>query len=125
MATVAEQIRIASAAICQNIDALGEQRPLLSQNVLAQLRNLVEGVLVRLHQGSNDADFSFDAVKPALAYVRSQGKLNFLARFHRLLQVSSSHYTLDGDASERLMLSTTHICIVCEAWYGPPARWTY
>ena len=104
MATVAEQIRIASAAICQNIDALGEQRPLLSQNVLAQLRNLVEGVLVRLHQGSNDADFSFDAVKPALAYVRSQGKLNFLARFHRLLQVSSSHYTLDGDASERLML---------------------
>lgn len=104
MATVAEQIRSASAAICQNIDALGGQRPLLSQNVLAQLRNLVEGVLVRLHLGKDDAEFSFDAVKPALAYVRSQGKLNFLARFHRLLQVSSSHYTLDGDASERLML---------------------
>ncbi len=104
MATVVEQIRSASAAICQNIDALGQQRPLLSQNVLAQLRNLVEGVLVRLHQGTNDAEFTFDAVKPALAYVRSQGKLNFLARFHRLLQASSSHYTLDGDASERLML---------------------
>lgn len=104
MTTVAEQIRSASAAICQNIDALGEQRPLLSQNVLAQLRNLVEGVLVRLHQGTNCAEFSFDAVKPALAHVRGQGKLNFLARFHRLLQASSSHYTLDGDASERLML---------------------
>lgn len=104
MATVAGQIRSASAAICQNIDSLGEQRPLLSQNVLAQLRNLVEGVLVRLHLGTDDAEFSFDAVKPALAYVRSQGKLNFLARFHRLLQASSSHYTLDGDASERLML---------------------
>ena len=104
MATVAEQIGSASAAICQNIDALGEQRPLLSQNVLAQLRNLVEGVLVRLHQGTNDVEFTFDAVKPALAYVRSQGKLHFLARFHRLLQASSSHYTLDGDASERLML---------------------
>lgn len=104
MATISEQIRSASAAICQNIDALGEQRPLLSQNVLAQLRNLVEGALVRLHLGTDDAEFSFDAVKPALAYVRSQGKLNFLAGFHRLLQVSSSHYTLDGDASERLML---------------------
>ncbi|MCW0391562.1 ATP-dependent DNA helicase [Xanthomonas sacchari] len=104
MATVEDQIGSASAAIFKNIDALSEQRPLLSQNVLAQLRNLVEGVMVRLHQGTNDAEFTFDAVKPALAYVRSQGKLNFLARFHRLLQASSSHYTLDGDASERLML---------------------
>lgn len=104
MASVEEQIQRASAAICQNIDALNEQRPLLSQNVLAQLRNLVEGVLVRLHLGTNSAEFNYDAVKPALAYVRSQGKLNFLGRFHRLLQVSSSHYTLDGDASERLML---------------------
>lgn len=104
MTAVAEQIKSASAVICQNIDALSEQRSLLSQNVLAQLRNLVEGVLVRLHRGGNDAEFSFDAVKPALAYVRSQAKLSFLARFHRLLQASSSHYTFDGDASERLML---------------------
>lgn len=104
MASVAEQIQRANAAICQNIDALDEQRPLLSQNVLAQLRNLVEGVLVRLHLGTDGAEFSYDAVKPALAYVRSRGKLNFLGRFHSLLQVSSSHYTLDGDASERLML---------------------
>lgn len=104
MATVAEQITSASEVICQNIDALSEQRPLLSQNVLAQLRNLVEGALVRLHLGKDDAEFSYDLVKPALAYVLSQGKLNFLARFHRLLQGSSSHYTLDGDASERLML---------------------
>ncbi|WBX95208.1 ATP-dependent DNA helicase [Pseudoxanthomonas mexicana] len=104
MASVAQQIQSANAAICQNIEALSEQRPLLSQNVLAQLRNLVEGVLVRLHLDKDGAEFSYDAVKPALAYVRSQGKLNFLSRFHSLLQVSSSHYTLDGDASERLML---------------------
>lgn len=104
MALVAEQVQSANAAICQNIDALGKQRSLLSQNVLAQLRNLVEGVLVRLHLGTGDAEFRYDAVKPALAYVRSHGKLNFLGRFHSLLQVSSSHYTLDGDASERLML---------------------
>jgi len=104
MASIADQIQSASAAICQNIDALGEQRPLLSQNVLAQLRNLVEGVLVRLHLGAGDAHFSYSAVNPALAFVRGQGKLNFLGRFHSLLQVSASHYTLDGDASERLML---------------------
>jgi hypothetical protein len=104
MASVAEQIQSANEAICQNIEALGEQRPLLSQNVLAQLRNLVEGVIVRLHLGADSAEFRYDAVDPALAYVRSQGKLNFLGRFHKLLQASASHYTLDGDASERLML---------------------
>jgi len=104
MASVTEQILMASSAICQNIDALGEQRPLLSQNVLAQLRNLVEGVMVRLHLGTSEAEFSYDVVMPALAFVRGQAKLNFLSRFHSLLQASSSHYTLDGDASERLML---------------------
>lgn len=104
MASVAEQIQSVNDAICQNIAALGEQRPLLSQNLLAQLRNLVEGVIVRLHLGTDGAEFRYEAVEPALAYIRSQGKLNFLGRFHKLLQASASHYTLDGDASERLML---------------------
>ncbi|WP_329763492.1 ATP-dependent RecD-like DNA helicase [Stenotrophomonas geniculata] len=104
MASVADQVIRSSAAICENIAALGGQRPLLSQNVLAQLRNLVEGAMVYLHQGGGAATFTYDAVKPAQAYVRSQGKLGFLARFHRLLQASASHYTLDGDSSERLML---------------------
>jgi len=104
MASVAEQIQSANETICQNIAALVEQRPLLSQNVLAQLRNLVEGVIVRLHLGADGAEFRYEAVEPALAYIRSQGKLNFLGRFHKLLQASASHYTLDGDASERLML---------------------
>lgn len=104
MASVAEQIQSANEAICQNIATLGQQRPLLSQNVLAQLRNLVEGVIVRLHLGADGTEFRYEAVEPALAYIRSQGKINFLGRFHRLLQASASHYTLDGDASERLML---------------------
>jgi hypothetical protein len=104
MASIAEQIQSANEAICQNIAALGEQRPLLSQNVLAQLRNLVEGVIVRLHLGADGAEFRYEAVESALAYIRTQGKLNFLGRFHKLLQASASHYTLDGDASERLML---------------------
>lgn len=104
MASVAEQIQSVNEAICQNIAALREQRPLLSQNLLAQLRNLVEGVIVHLHLGADSAEFRYEAVEPALAYIRSQGQLNFLGRFHKLLQASASHYTLDGDASERLML---------------------
>jgi energy-coupling factor transporter ATP-binding protein EcfA2 len=102
--TVGEQIKSADEAICQNIDSLTDQRALLSQNVLAQLRNLVEGVAVRLHAGRSDAEFNYAAVDPGLAFVKSDAKLNFLGKFHKLIQASASHYTLDGDASERLML---------------------
>jgi len=104
MTTVSKQIQCADEVICRNIQSLADQRALLSQNVLSQLRNLVEGVAVCLHTGSPDAEFNYDAVEPGLAFVRSKGKLNFLGKFHKLIQISASHYTLDGDASERLML---------------------
>jgi hypothetical protein len=102
--TVGEQIQSADEAICRNIELLVDQRALLSQNLLAQLRNLVEGVAVRLHADDSDAEFNYAAVEPGLAFVKGKAKLNFLGKFHKLIQMSASHYTLDGDASERLML---------------------
>ncbi|GAA5157788.1 ATP-dependent RecD-like DNA helicase [Viridibacterium curvum] len=104
MATVSQQIQNSDEAICRNIESLADQRALLSQNVLSQLRNLVEGVAVRLHTGSPDAEFNYPAVEPGLAFVKSKGRFNFLGKFHKLIQQSASHYTWDGDASERLML---------------------
>lgn len=104
MATVSKQIQSADEAICRNIESLAGQRALLSQNILAQLRNLVEGVAVLLHTGAPDAEFNHPVIEPALTFVKSKGKFNFLGKFHKLLQPSASHYTLDGDASERLML---------------------
>ena len=104
MTTVTQQIQSASAVICQNIESLAQQRALLSQNVLSQLRNLVEGAAVLVQSGSPDTPFQYDAVGPAIAFVKSKAKYNFLSKFHNLLQKSASHYTLGGDASERLML---------------------
>lgn len=54
MTTISEHIHAVDAAICGNIDSLSEQRDLLSQNVLAQLRNLIEGVAMLLQSGSPD-----------------------------------------------------------------------
>ena len=104
MTTVIKQIQSADEAICRNIESLADQRALLSQNVLSQLRNLVEGVAVRLHTGSSDAEFNYAAVEPGLTFVKSKARFNFLGKFHKLIQKSASHYTLDGDTSERLML---------------------
>ena len=104
MTTAGEQIRSADEAICQNIESLTDQRELLSQNVIAQLRNLVEGIAVRLHSGSSHAEYNYPAIGLGLAYVKARGQFSFLSRFHKLLEASASHYTMDGDASERLML---------------------
>lgn len=104
MTTVGEQISGADEAICGNINSLTDDRALLSQNLLAQIRNLIEGVAVRLHAGWSDAEFSYPLVGPGLAFVRSKAKLSFLGKFHKLVQASASHYALDGDSSERLML---------------------
>lgn len=104
MTTIGEHLRSTDEAICQNIASLTDQRGLLSQNILSQLRNLVEGTAVRLHQKSSEPEYKYAAVEPGLAYVKSRAQLNFLGRFHKLLQISASHYTVDGDASERLML---------------------
>ena len=50
------------------------------------------------------AEFHYDQVGPALDEVKAKAKFRLLSRFHNLLQASTSHYTLDGDPSERLML---------------------
>lgn len=105
MVTVAEHIASIDKAICANIQTLDDRRDLLSQNILSQMRNLVEGVAVYIHTRRGDTDYDYKkAITPALEWVSSQGKLNFITRFHKLLQPSASHYTFDGDTSERLML---------------------
>ncbi|PPG44398.1 ATP-dependent RecD-like DNA helicase [Rathayibacter sp. AY2B5] len=105
MSTALDQIRAADAAICGAINALTPDRPLLSQQMLGQLRNLVEGVAVRWSTGQPSTDYNYDAIKAALDDLGSAPKkLHFLKRFHKLLQESASHYVVDGDASERLML---------------------
>lgn len=104
MVTVAQHVTSIDAAICANIDALSDRRDLLSQNLLSQMRNLVEGAAVYLHTKDSAAEYDYEAIQAALAAVQANGVLNFVTKFHRLLQPSTSHYTFDGDTSERLML---------------------
>lgn len=104
MTSVGEHLRSTDKAICENIASLSGQRDLMSQNVLAQMRNLVEGVAVRLQAGTSEAEYDYPQIGRGLAFVRGKGQYSFLTKFHKLIEASASHYTLDGDASERLML---------------------
>lgn len=104
MASVQQQVQSADGVIRKSIAGLDDDRGFLSQTILAQLRNLLEGLIVWAHVGESSTEFHYNQVGPALDEVKAKAKFRLLSRFHNLLQASASHYTLDGDPSERLML---------------------
>ncbi|MHB1521870.1 MAG: ATP-dependent DNA helicase [Ferrimicrobium sp.] len=104
MASVDSQIQSADQFITRAIREHKQDRAFLSQIVLSKLRDLVEGVAVRIHTNVGTTEFDYSAIQAALAYVRATGHLNQLRRFHDFLKISASHYTFDADPSERLML---------------------
>ena len=58
--------------ICDNIskkDALGEQ--LLSQNIIAQLRNFVEAVALKIYSLTCETEVTYDEKQKALNYIKS------------------------------------------------------
>lgn len=98
-----QQVRSADGEICQGIASLDDDRGFLSQTILAQLRNLVEGLIAWAYVENPAAEFHYDQGS-ALDEVKAKAKFRLLSRFHNLLRASTSHYTLDGDPSERLIL---------------------
>ena len=99
-------IQDANEVICDNITRFdSNERGLLSQNILGHIRNFVEYVAIKAFSNGTDVnpnDYKLNVV--ALKDTQRHGNLRFLYIFHELLQKSVSHYTIDKDGSERLML---------------------
>ena len=105
MQQIDNQIINIDKVICTNINTqkvLG--RGLTSQNVISQLRNFVEHIALKEYSNGNDITNSYENIQQALAYIKTKGQLKFLHRFHKLLQITASHYTQDEENSERLMI---------------------
>ena len=97
MSSVDAQILSVCENISGNIDSLSHDRALLAQNLLSQLRNLVEAVAVRLQFKDGSREFHYDDTGGAIGWIGSANKqINFIYRFHKLLQMSASHYTPRG-----------------------------
>ncbi len=91
--------------ICRHIDNLAKsERGVVSQDILAQLRNFVEHIMVKVYGKGKDIRADWSTIPEAEKYVRPQSKWKDLTRFHDFLQISVSHYTPDEETSERLML---------------------
>lgn len=91
--------------ICNNIERYsGTDRGFLSQNILSQLRNFIEQIFLKIYSQGQDIESNYHNIKEAKNYVESKGEFKFIRKFHELLQISTSHYTLDEENSERLLL---------------------
>ena len=69
------------------------------------MRNFVEYVAIKAFSNGVDVnpnDYNLNVA--SLKSMQARGDLRFLYRFHEMLQKSISHYTIDKDGSERLML---------------------
>ena len=100
-----EQILNIDKVICRHINSLGTlQRGVVSQDILSQLRNFVEHIMLKFYANGKDIDNSYDNICEAINFVKSRGNLKTLKKFHDYLQIAASHYTLDEENSERLML---------------------
>jgi energy-coupling factor transporter ATP-binding protein EcfA2 len=99
------QILTINKVICRHIDSLASSpRGVVSQDILSQLRNFVEHIMLKFYANGQDIENNYDNICKAIDFVKARGNLKVVRRFHDYLQIVASHYTLDEENSERLML---------------------
>lgn len=106
MLRIDKAIRDVDGVICENIAHFSlSDRGLLSQNILGQTRHFVEYIAIKGYSNGKDVNPNdYDLRVVALKDMQRRGDLRFLYKFHEMLQKSVSHYTVDKDGAERLML---------------------
>ncbi len=87
----------------------------LSENILSQLRNLVEDVVILINNKNNgiNLDSSYLNVEQSMNYVKTKKEYKHLYEFHKYLQGTASHYTPSEDGAERLVrYYYRYICLI-------------
>ncbi len=103
--------------ICDNIakkDALGIK--LLSQNIIAQLRNFVEAIALKIYSLNSQTEVTYEEKQKALRYIKTRDNLSFLRRFHSSLQITASHSTMEPEASSRMMWQYLEFMYECKSF---------
>ena len=101
-----EQILTIDKHIYKSIEKMDiSERGYFSQSILAQLRNFVEHIMLKIYADGQDIENTYPNIQEAIVFVKKMGHLKFLWKFHKSLQVTESHYTSKEEGSERLMLS--------------------
>lgn len=105
MPIIDDQIRVIDRAICRYLDDIDNStRAVISQDILARLKNLVEHVMLKYFSPYADIEDSEENIEKAAEHAQTDGHLKMLYRFRNYLDIVASHFTLDEDGAERLML---------------------
>ena len=105
MGTIENEIMITDKVICRYLDEIEDStRGIISQDILAHLKNLVEHVMLKYYSPNVDIEDSEENIEKAVEHAQTDSRLKVLYRFRNYLDIVASHYTLDEDSSERLML---------------------
>ncbi len=94
-----------SNKICANIEKreVLEDDGLLSQNILASLRNLIEAIIFKVYSLEHEVDFNLEGLRKAVKFVKSKDDMSFLSKFHSRLEVTDSHQSVEPEAALRLI----------------------
>lgn len=116
--TPEKEISYISKVIEKNIfyyDSCLKDKGFLSENILSQLRNLIEDVAILLNNKINDLnlDTHYDNASDSFEAIKGISKYKFLSDFHNYLQGTASHYTPNEDSAERLVkYYYRYICLI-------------
>lgn len=93
--------------IFENIErSTDADRGFLSQNILKELRDLIEHTAVKILsiQEKIELEITYENIVKALDNIKNNGNYRFLSKFHRFVQNSVGHRTPNQENAERLML---------------------
>ncbi len=112
-----KEIQYISRVIEKNISYYEKlnDKGFLSENILSQLRNLVEDVAILINNRENNLSFDthYDNVTPSLDFIRKDSKYKFIWEFYDFLQGTASHYTPSEDGAEKLVgFYFRYICLI-------------
>lgn len=92
-------------AICRHIENIErDDRGVVAQDVVTDLRHFVEHIMLKIYANYQDIEDNYENLCKGIKYVESKGQYKNIVRFHDLLQMVVSHYKPDEENSERLML---------------------
>lgn len=102
---IENQILRSNKAIERHIDHIEiDNRSLVSQDILTDLRTFIQWIMLRIYANDNDVNLAYGNTYNELKVASKNCRIKFLKDFFEYIEIVNSHYTLEPESAERVML---------------------